>query len=616
MSQQNNSINLTTKPDSTIELFNKLPFQLILDKILVKLNIREIFQFGQALTNYKNFRNAFMNWLFSKRIRNLIYKKMTSDSIFEFLAKLQIPDFKNKYADGLKRTDDYGANLIRKLMYDDDKFVFEDNPSEPFDFHLNYLSGILLEHLFNQQSKTPVTNLENYSIGLWIKMPGQDINKNEVSWTQKIFARLLSQAPKKIGIIYIQFNHECKSIILPDLFDEPLKNDPKNCQLYEYLMEYKLDTIDGQRKAAVVSGFITHLLGSFDVSQLRVRNFFFWKDEMITKIYTPTIIQNKNYLESLPLGLDLDPEDILDHYYDFINHFGLRKYMYNEDREIFESDWYTTWKLITDNPEINDYDAIWLGNLRNGYSSTTLCWYDRYVKNYGLENYEIYGVANHAHRKNENKYVIDENFIHQETHFMRRSTNLIDRACVERLREGNEKNKKSYMKLSAFDYYHDQLPADYDHKISGDVCFELNYDNILGNDHVDETEDISKIIKWPEPINNETILTNADCNVCIHDDSRRGRKLKLGLSELSLIDINLDSKIAERMLRCVYENDYRNLKKIEVTSNDDTVIYKKKALDNSELECLAREEKAKIDAIKFMNEFRREFEEDGWTVIP
>ena len=564
------------KQNPTNDLLDKIPFH-VLENILIELNIREIFQFGQAFINYKNFKNVFLKWLFSTKIRKMIHEKMESDTIFDFLANLQFDDFEGRYDWAWENSDDHGEKsvisfgsppptraILRKFVYDEFEEDLDDNFYEPFDFSLNFLSGIFLHHLFNQEYKTrvlltPVTNVENYSIGLWIKMPGQDTNKTEVSWTQKIFARLLLQAPKKIGIIYIQFEDKRKGIILPDFYDEPIKNDPENCHLYEYLMEWKLESIDGHRKASAVSNFMTYLLSSLTLSDLRVRNFFLWKKERFTKIYTPIAIgETQNYLESLPLGINFDPEDPWWNYID-----DKRTLKDNASAKFI-------WLIISNIDMYKDIRLAWTGN-KQRYSSK-IRWFTYGLDYNGLKNYEIYGMANYTIQKDENRYIIDEDFFHQETDHMREPWICVDEDDIETVYD------KSFMKLSAFDYYHDhdqQSPA------CEHITFELDlgYDSILNNN-----------TEWlKEAINNEKILTNYFCNQ--HYSIYEFRKLKF-LSELCLVDIDLKPEIAKRMLRYIYENDYQNLRKVEVMNDTYSIVYEREQdPDASELAGQARREK-------------------------
>lgn len=332
--------NIDRKHDkNTIDLFDTIPTHILFDKILSPLNIREILQFGQALSGYNKYTSLFLQWLLSDRTRNLIYSKMTSGPIIDFLVDLQLND------DGSKREDSnrfmFGEfqkirfppsikSMERNLRikeYEDT--LLADNSYEPIDFSLSLLSGLLLDHLFGKtdRNKTPVTNIETFSSGVWIKMPGQN-PKNKISWTQKIIAKFLLQAPKKMGLIFVdgqnsEEGHSTK-IVLPDFYDEPIKNDPENCHLYEYLLELKLDTIEGRKNASILSAFVMHFLRTNQLIELRIRNFCLkmevthWQaiklDVPMTKIYRPANkspgLTEKNYLEKIDIILELTRKEI------------------------------------------------------------------------------------------------------------------------------------------------------------------------------------------------------------------------------------------------------------------------------------------------------------------
>ena len=242
-------------PTETIELFDKIPAHILLDEILAPLNIRDILQFGQAVINNEKYKSIFLNWLFSDRTRGLIYEKMRSVTILDFLVDLQLPTFDSKFNHefgisyalhklecyesftGMRRASMRRASM-RRAMYK----KFEDNIYEPFDFSLNYLSGIMLDHLFYGEQTTAVSRNDQLGMGIWTKMPDEESkDANDISWTQKIISQLLLQAPRKLGIIYIAGTEPHKDmdrILLPDFYDKPIKNDPENCHLYEYLMAY------------------------------------------------------------------------------------------------------------------------------------------------------------------------------------------------------------------------------------------------------------------------------------------------------------------------------------------------------------------------------------------
>ena len=83
--------------------------------------------------------------------------------------------------------------------------------------------------------------------------------------------------------------------------------------------------------------------------------------------------------------------------------------------------------------------------------------------------------------------------------------------------------------------------------------------------------------KREDIINNEKRLT--------HDYFHPWSEIKFSrdVSDLCLVGINIDPEIANRMLRCVYESDYKNLRKIEVINGEDKIIYKKEGgIDNPE----------------------------------
>ena len=120
---------------------------------------------------------------------------------------------------------------------------------------------------------------------------------------------------------------------------------------------------------------------------------------------------------------------------------------------------------------------------------------------------------------------------------------------------------KSYLKLSAFDYYQQNKPSEYKFHL------DIDYGNTT-RDGCFENEQ--------EPIiNNEKKLTN-ECQPKHWSENTCTRKI----SDLCLVNITLEPEIANRMLRYVYKSDYENLRKIEVINGDDTTVYKKKGVDN------------------------------------
>ena len=123
---------------------------------------------------------------------------------------------------------------------------------------------------------------------------------------------------------------------------------------------------------------------------------------------------------------------------------------------------------------------------------------------------------------------------------------------------------KSYLKLSAFDYYQQNKPSEYKFHL------DIDYGNTT-RDGCFENEQ--------EPIiNNEKKLTNECCQPKPWTENTCTRKV----SDLCLVNITLEPEIANRMLRYVYKNDYTNLRKIEVINGGDRTVYKKKSVDNPE----------------------------------
>ena len=536
--------------------FKKLPSSILFDKILPQLNIREIFQFGQALDGNKKYQNMYMTWLLSNRTRNFIYKKMTSAVIIDFLVDLQTPIYSEK------QNFDFGiefyssVNLMRREMYEE--FVlFKKNEYAPINFLLNYLAGIFLDHLFVQHTPSTTLVMDTRSslqnTGIWIKMPGQNPN-NKISWTQKIAADLLMTAPNRLGLIFIE-GENYDRILLPDFYQEPIKNDPKNCHLYEYLMEWKLDTVEGHRKASIFSAVIKHLMSIRSLYEVKLRIFSLKdlgnKNRSFTRIYIPrpktNLRSTKNYLEKLPQAINYALDEIC--------HYGEAKELENPDLE-------SIWTIITNKTDYTDKKACQLGYLHELG--------DIFIRDHCiLGNFEIYGLANYAQPRNsrnsspeeiakniKNELVIDESFIHKMHSVMAMSENgvfsIIDERFSKVFEDVFSVHDKSYMKLSAFDYYHSSMNQGQQPKHN--IYFNIDY-------YWDPEEDTYKLGRcWGSDVY---------------------PYFRKEVSDLCLLDINIDPELTEKMLRYNgYMNDYENLRKIEVINDGKTVLYKRKLLDN------------------------------------
>ena len=160
--------------------------------------------------------------------------------------------------------------------------------------------------------------------GIWTKMPGQHQDR-KISWTQKIFAQFLMEAPKKMGFIWVK---EMK-IILPDFYDMPILNDFENNHLYEYLREFKFDTVEGHRKACILGAFVLACLYSFNTTDIRIRVFSlndylpihdydyrhntqFTEPRTATRIYVPqieTLHSPYPFQLTLPESVDMNNEE-------------------------------------------------------------------------------------------------------------------------------------------------------------------------------------------------------------------------------------------------------------------------------------------------------------------
>ena len=158
ISQINTTKTNKYKQNETIELFDKIPSHILFDQILAPLNIRDIFQFGQALVHIKKYRHLFLKWLFSEKTKNSVYCKMTAVPIKDFLIDLQLPYHKTCFDNIFKRSSYKSRRLMRREIYE--KYDNEDVVYESFDFMLNFMSGIFLDHLFYEK---PTTSVSNYN---------------------------------------------------------------------------------------------------------------------------------------------------------------------------------------------------------------------------------------------------------------------------------------------------------------------------------------------------------------------------------------------------------------------------------------------------------------------
>ena len=549
-------------------LFEKIPNHLLFDKILSKLTIRDIFQFGQALlldNENENYRKIFLNWLFSNATRKMIHRKMTSVRIIDFLIDFQI-DVQD-VGDRLFCLCECGdCREIRKEIYGHSffqgNFAAEADNRSKNPFTLNYLSGLFLDQLFNEQTR--VTDLElnrentcNSSTdpelsepdrrGIWIKMPGQ-LPKNEISWTQKIIAKFLSQAPRKIAFIWIRE----LNLILPDFYDEPIKNDPDNYDLYEYLMEWKFNTMNGLRRASIVSALLVHIIRyccyyNFGMMyEVKIRLFAFdnkkcklliteKSNRIFTRIYMPrsksTRKNSKSFLNCLRIAFRLSIQDRRK--YEFSEY--LRDSDYNYPSTIEQN-----WAALSNSPSQDQKQII-----RNGLVEDLLDLVNS-IKNVG--HLEVYGLANTAlgyeaydpfHKVYESLEMhLDQEWFHILTGNVA-AEDHVDIRC-------DSTGVKSYLKMSAFDCYYnkiiDRVPCKYNSKIrdviltdklySGSAEIEFRYFN-----HYLRGEDCAMNENAPGHDNWLMLFNQRDYGF--------GPR---GLSWLSLLDIDIDNIVINRIM--------------------------------------------------------------------
>ena len=470
----------------------------------------------------------------------------------------------------------------------------------------------MLDHLFYGKQTTLVSETSS-GIGIWTKMPGEELNsknKDEISYIQKIMAQMLIQAPKNMGFIYITGaspDQDMDRIILPDFYDEPIKNDPENCHLYDYMTEMKLDTIEGQRRAAILSSLVSHLICSYEGYGLRIRYFEFWNKKRISvKIYTPKNESGKNFLEKINLGINLSFDEIVEYEEKKTNRKKLMKLRYEDENN---------WEMISNRPDANDKEILLLGYL-NKFMDLFDLLSDKYKcmapGHLNLGHFEIYGIASRSFTRYtdtkprveiENEFYVSECFFHEMTSQMRKSMSAI-LTIIDPSLEEKMKGDQSYLKLSPYDFYKvDDGPKC---KYHLDIHYNQGCKNMIYLSYVFNT----RSSRLPPPrsietfcnpdysieqnefyhyeqdpiINNEKQLYHDYCQQKYYLDTTFKREF----SDLCLVDINVDPELAERMLRCVYKNDYGNLRKIEIITDSGKIVHNKKSgLDNPQHKDLA-----------------------------
>ena len=101
-------------------------------------------------------------------------------------------------------------------------------------------------------------------------------------------------------------------------------------------------------------------------------------------------------------------------------------------------------------------------------------------------------------------------------------------------------------------------------------------------------------------VNNEKQLYHDYCQQQYYLDTT----FKRDFSDLCLVHINVDPELADRMLRCVYKNDYVNLRKIEIITDSGKIVHKKKSgLDNPQHKTLA-------DLFESLKKMSQQYEEN------
>lgn len=194
---------------------------------------------------------------------------------------------------------------------------------------------------------------------------------------------------------------------------------------------------------------------------------------------------------------------------------------------------------------------------------------DRCIVQYlHLKHFEAYGLANKLYPK----YVIADNkrskienefdIIESDVHFMTSQIHLFEIEPLECMINAAA-DTKTCLKLSAFDYFKtkdsDLLNEKYKFHFKHEYELKIDDDHFYG-------------ITQEPIINNEKRLSHDMVQQHHYSEPILDREL----TDLCLVDIQLDKEIAERMLRYVYKNDYKNLRKIEVINGGETVVYEKK----------------------------------------